>query len=215
MAIDRFEFRWLRWSTAISVFAPAVWWLLLAYDHSLGDDFFLRYALMPLWIALLPACAYYAHLLAARLRLSLGAFVVLVIIWGNATAVAGAQLGWKAGVTAALGVSALFLFAITWGLSVARFLGCQGLIARAAIIVLGACIPLSVLTILVCAWMSLVAYLMNDYAWLVGNAAAILVSLALLIGAMVLHRRAREAAGNLIAQKPQHEGSLRRPKDTI
>lgn len=92
---------------------------------------------VPVWFSLLTLALYYGHLAARRYRIGLGPFLLLALVWCNATAFTWALAGWEAGLTVALGLAAAMAYARCWSGSVACLLDVTQPAKSAALFVLG------------------------------------------------------------------------------
>lgn len=92
---------------------------------------------VPVWFSLLTLALYYGHLAARRYRIGLGPFLMLALVWCNATAYTWALAGWEAGLTVALGLAAAMAYARCWSGSIGCLLDVTQPAKQAALYALG------------------------------------------------------------------------------
>lgn len=151
----------------------------------------LKHVFVPVWLVLAPVVLYYAHLLAFRFRLSLAAFMVLILLWGNALAIAWACGGYEAGITVCLGLGALFGQGVTWGESISQILNISRSSGRVSASILGILAPPAVWALVFSLWIAWIAYSASDGLMLVASIGACTLALAIIMARGWVHRRAR------------------------
>lgn len=200
-----FDMRWLHRVACWVWFVPLFW---IAVPTNLSDSVQVwaeRWAIVPAWIVMLSAGAYYLHLIFGRFRVSLGAFIALMVLWGNLSGLAFAWAGWVAGVTVLLGLGALLAYGVVWGESIARLREVQSIPARVGLVALGA-LTWPALTLCV-AGMVVTAYIIVRW-WII---LAVCVGLAIAAVNAIFSRRAHKAArairNNHLAQAAAEQSS--------
>lgn len=136
-----FESPWLRRLAYLGVASYLIAAVVLSstWSSTTPAMVLVRYYLFeaPVWFSLGTLALYYGHLAARRYRIGLGPFLLLALVWCNATAFTWALAGWEAGLTVALGLAAAMAYARCWSGSVACLLDVTQRARQAALFVLG------------------------------------------------------------------------------
>ena len=206
----RFDKGWFCRLVWIVWLAPLCWTIVILHCYGLipfgifgppmvaGSDWIIRWSAAPLWFVLLFVSAYYLHLILRRFRLSLSAFVVLLLIWGNATIAAFVFRDWETGVMTLLGVGALLGFAFTWSQSAGAFLEVKSRLKSAGLFVLAFLFPIAIPTLLIALALAWLNRLPNDpLIWCVAIAGGG-VSSAVIAAFWLIHGRVRRAARSFL-----------------
>jgi len=163
----------------------------------------LRYYLFeaPIWFSLGTLALYYGHLAARRYRIGLGPFLLLALVWCNATAFTWALAGWEAGLTVALGLAAAMAYARCWSGSVVGLLDITQPARQAALYALGLAHAASYPGLL----LGSVALALGLKFWtdtlVLAGIGLLAFSLPVQGGALYLSFRARKAARKLLETK--------------
>lgn len=201
-----FEWRALRILAYISGLVFASWMGALLYTASLDnfrDDFWLPNFEYPLWTMLGFHALYYLHILARRIHVSLLAFVVSVILWGNAVTWSWVYMGTEFGLSVALGGAVYIGYALAWSGSLIRMFSATSFISRSSLVTLALATPLAASGLAFgCWWWWIIRS--DGYCKLTLPAtgiATIVVSVAILATAAVVAWRARKIAHRILKPK--------------
>jgi hypothetical protein len=196
-----FASRALRLWAFILILLPLGWWSVLAYLQGEGElaKFLYCFGLVPAWGPLFFAAAFHLHLVIRRYRVSLGAFVLLMLVWGNATAFTWAVEGWQPGVTMGLGLGMLLGFGLTWASSVATFLGVERRFVLACLTALGVLFPPALVITVSSLALLVFALWLRDWSFAVAAGGVFLAAAAAVTWAARLSWRAWKQARQALA----------------
>lgn len=171
-----------------------VWFGLAVWAPSAASTFFWRLALVPFWVVLVIVGGYYAHLVIRRFQLSLGAFIVLMMVWGHVSGAVWVSAGWEMGVTMFLGLGTLLCFGVTWGQAAARLCGVKRPVVRGGFTILGTLLPLSFPGLAVAVVVTAFGFELPGAGYVALGLSGAALSVVVMVTAAVVWWRARRAA---------------------